>query len=187
MPPHEAAALLQQLQHHCAIPKFVDLQRRPFLNPGERISNIRKCQGRQSLAGCLELSHLRCFPLTPLRIMETGRQFKATTARRPHCRSSMLGKSLEQPGPLQHLRGLFEKIHRCLKGKRLTLGACLTLPSYEAKEGQADARPQATKNRRRIRWNTVRIFRGREQRRCLAIIRRSRTVNVGQAPRITEL
>jgi hypothetical protein len=53
----------------------------------------------------------------------------------------------------------------------------------EAKEGQADARPQAPKNRRRIRWNTVRIFRGREQRRCPDIARRSRTVNVGQAPR----
>jgi hypothetical protein len=53
---------------------------------------------------------------------------------------------------------------------------------HEAKERQADARPQAPKNRRRIRWNPVRIFRGREQRRCLAIVRRSRTVNVGQAP-----
>ena len=54
---------------------------------------------------------------------------------------------------------------------------------HEAKEGKADARPQAPKNRRRIRWNTVRIFRGREQSRCLAIVRRSRTVNVGHALR----
>ena len=54
---------------------------------------------------------------------------------------------------------------------------------HEAKEGQADAQPQAPKNRRRIRWNTVRIFLDREQSRCLAIVRRSRTVNVRQAPR----
>ena len=54
---------------------------------------------------------------------------------------------------------------------------------HEAKEGQADARPQAPKNRRRIRWNTLRIFRGREQSICLDIVRRSRKVNVGQAPR----
>ncbi len=40
--------------------------------------------------------------------------------------------------------------------------------------GQADARPQVTKNRRRIRWNTLRIFRGREQSRCLIIVRHSR-------------
>ena len=46
-----------------------------------------------------------------------------------------------------------------------------------------DARPQALKNRRRIRWNTLRIFSGRERRRWLQIIRRSRTVNVGQAPK----
>ena len=44
----------------------------------------------------------------------------------------------------------------------------------EVKEGQADTRPQGTKNRRRIRWNTLRIFWGREQSRCLFIIRRSR-------------
>ena len=47
---------------------------------------------------------------------------------------------------------------------------------HEAKEGKADARPQAPKNWRRMHWNTVRIFRGREQSRCLAIIRRSRKV-----------
>ena len=52
----------------------------------------------------------------------------------------------------------------------------------EAKEALADARPQATRNRRRIHWNTLRICRGREQSRCLCIVRRSRTVNVGQAP-----
>jgi hypothetical protein len=46
-----------------------------------------------------------------------------------------------------------------------------------------DARPQARKNRKCIRWNTVRIFSGRERRRWLQIICRSRTVNVGQAPR----
>ena len=53
----------------------------------------------------------------------------------------------------------------------------------EMKEGQADARPQATKNRRRIRWNALRIFLGREQSRCLDINRRSRKDSVGQAPR----
>src|SRR4029077_13859207 len=92
-----------------------------------------------SLAGCLELSHLRCFPLTPLRIMETGRQFKATTARRPHCRSSMPGKGIEQSGPLQHLCGLFEEIHRYLVGK------CLTLESTNSNEpGDRDARHRST-------------------------------------------
>jgi len=54
---------------------------------------------------------------------------------------------------------------------------------HEAREGQADARPQASKNRRRICWNTLRLFRGREQRRCLDIVRRSRKVNIGQAPK----
>ncbi len=53
---------------------------------------------------------------------------------------------------------------------------------HEAKEAPADARPQALKNRKRIRWNTLRIVQGREQRRCLGIARRSRRVNVGQAP-----
>jgi hypothetical protein len=48
--------------------------------------------------------------------------------------------------------------------------------------GQEPARPQAPKNRRRIHWNTVRIFRGQEHSRGLAVVRRSRTVNVGQAP-----
>jgi hypothetical protein len=53
MPRHKMPALLQQLQHHRAIPEFEDLQRRPFLRPGERISNIRKCQARQALtASC---------------------------------------------------------------------------------------------------------------------------------------
>ena len=47
-----------------------------------------------------------------------------------------------------------------------------------------DVRPQARKNRRCIRWNTLRIFSGRERRRWLRIVRRSRKVNVGQAPRL---
>jgi hypothetical protein len=55
----------------------------------------------------------------------------------------------------------------------------------EAKEVRPDARPQARKNRRCIRWNTLRIFSGRERRRWLRIVRRSRKVNVGQAPRVT--
>jgi hypothetical protein len=50
------------------------------------------------------------------------------------------------------------------------------------KEVLADARPQATKTRKRIHWNTLRIFRGREQSRCRYIVRRSRKVIVGQAP-----
>ena len=54
---------------------------------------------------------------------------------------------------------------------------------HEAREGQANARSQTPKNRRRIRWNTLRIFLGREHSRCPAIVRRSRTVNVGQASR----
>ena len=36
----------------------------------------------------------------------------------------------------------------------------------EANEVQTDARPQSWKNRRRIRWNTLRIFSGRERRSC---------------------
>ena len=52
----------------------------------------------------------------------------------------------------------------------------------EADEALADARPQATKSRRRIHWNTLRIFRGRERRRWPGIVRRSRRVKVGQAP-----
>jgi hypothetical protein len=48
----------------------------------------------------------------------------------------------------------------------------------EAKEVRPGARPQVRKNRRRIRWNTLRIFSGRERRRWSRIIRRSRTVNV---------
>ena len=53
----------------------------------------------------------------------------------------------------------------------------------EAKEVRPDARPQARKNRRRIRWNTLRIFSGRERRRGSWIVRRSRKVNIGQALR----
>src|SRR5437016_1640139 len=55
----------------------------------------------------------------------------------------------------------------------------------EAKEVRPDARPQVRKNRRCIRWNTLRIFSGRARRRWLRIVRRSRKVNVGQAPRVT--
>jgi hypothetical protein len=55
---------------------------------------------------------------------------------------------------------------------------------HEAKEGQADALPQALNNRSRICWNTntVRIVRGREESRRRGIIRRRRKVTVGQAP-----
>jgi hypothetical protein len=53
----------------------------------------------------------------------------------------------------------------------------------EAKEVRQDARLQARKNRRCTRWNTLMIFSGRERRRWLQIIRRSRTVNIGQTPR----
>jgi hypothetical protein len=59
---------------------------------------------------------------------------------------------------------------------QLLLGACLTCLRDEANEVQLDARPQARKNRSRIRWNTLRIFQGRERRRWLQIIRHSRTV-----------
>ena len=46
-----------------------------------------------------------------------------------------------------------------------------------------DERRKARKKRRRIRWNTLRIFSSRERRRWSRIVRRSRKVNVGQAPR----
>ena len=52
----------------------------------------------------------------------------------------------------------------------------------EAKEVRPDGRPQARKNRRPICRNTLRIFSGRERRRRSRIARRSRTVNVEQAP-----
>jgi hypothetical protein len=39
------------------------------------------------------------------------------------------------------------------------------------------------KNRKRIRWNTLRIFSGRERLRCLQIVCRSRMALLGQAPR----
>src|SRR6195256_2599198 len=55
----------------------------------------------------------------------------------------------------------------------------------EAKEVRPDARPQARENMRCIHWNTLRIFSGRARRRWLRIVRRSRKVNVGQAPRVT--
>src|SRR4029077_4389747 len=54
----------------------------------------------------------------------------------------------------------------------------------DAKEVRPDARPQARENRRCIRWNTLKIFSGRARRRWSWIIRRSRTINVGQAPRV---
>ena len=44
----------------------------------------------------------------------------------------------------------------------------------EAKETLADTRPQAQKNRKRIRWNTLRIFLSRARRRCLRIVCRRR-------------
>jgi hypothetical protein len=43
---------------------------------------------------------------------------------------------------------------------------------------------RARKNRRRIRWNTLRIFLDRERRRCLQIVFRSRMVLLGQAPTV---
>ena len=56
----------------------------------------------------------------------------------------------------------------------------------EAKEVLPDARPQAWKNRRRIRWNTLRIFLSRERRRCLWIVCRSRMALLGQTPRTSQ-
>jgi hypothetical protein len=54
----------------------------------------------------------------------------------------------------------------------------------EAKELLADARPQARKIRRRIRWNTLRNVLSRERRRCLRIVCRSRMALLGQTPNI---
>jgi len=55
---------------------------------------------------------------------------------------------------------------------------------HEAKEGQADALPQALNNRSRICWNTntMRIVQGHEESSRRGIIRRSKKVTVGQAP-----
>ena len=58
-----------------------------------------------------------------------------------------------------------------------------TAPSSLAKEVRPVPRPPARKNRRCIRRNTLRIFSGRERRRWLRIVRRSRKVNGGQAPK----
>src|SRR5687768_15414304 len=52
----------------------------------------------------------------------------------------------------------------------------------EGNEMLADAGPQARKNRKRIRWNTLRIFSGRERPRCLQIVCRSRMALLGQTP-----
>jgi hypothetical protein len=43
-----------------------------------------------------------------------------------------------------------------------------------------DITPQARKNRRCIRWNTLRIFSGRARGSWSRIVRRSRTVTIGQ-------
>src|SRR5437660_11794496 len=56
-------------------------------------------------------------------------------------------------------------------------GACPTLP-FVTHDAQIDARQQALKNRRCIRWTTVRMFRGREQRRGQTIVCRKRAVKV---------
>ena len=50
----------------------------------------------------------------------------------------------------------------------------------EAREVAARCEPQARKNRRCVRRNTLRIFQGRERHRWLRIIRHKRTVSVGQ-------
>ncbi|MBI5315812.1 MAG: response regulator transcription factor [Nitrospirae bacterium] len=78
-----------------------------------------------------------------------------------------------------HIRRLKQKLPS-LNEAIISVRHCLR---DEAKEIQPDARPQARKNRRRIHWNTLRIFQGRERRRWLQLVRRSRTGNVGQAPR----
>jgi len=52
----------------------------------------------------------------------------------------------------------------------------------EANEVRPDVRPQARKNRKCIRWNTLRIFSGRARRRWSRIVHRSRNHNVGQVP-----
>jgi len=57
----------------------------------------------------------------------------------------------------------------------------------EPNEVRPGARPQTRKNRRCIRWNTLRIFSGRERRRWLQIVRRSRKGNVGQAPKASPM
>ncbi len=54
----------------------------------------------------------------------------------------------------------------------------------EAKEVRPDERRKARKNRKHIHCNMLRIFSGRERRRWSWIVRRSRTVNVGQAPNL---
>jgi len=51
----------------------------------------------------------------------------------------MPGKGIQQSGPLQHLCGLFEEIHRYLVAK------CLTLESTNSNEpGDRDARHRST-------------------------------------------
>jgi len=81
----------------------------------------------------------------------------------------------------EHLTHVVKTIARD-KTRRFILEPVRHCLRDEAKEVPTDARPQAWKNRRRIRWNTLRIFSGRERRRWSQIVRRSRKVNVGQAP-----
>ena len=52
---------------------------------------------------------------------------------------------------------------------------------------RADARPQVRKIRRRIHWNTLRIFSDRERCRCRQIVRRSRMALLEQAPKMIQL
>src|SRR6185295_8419641 len=42
---------------------------------------------------------------------------------------------------------------------------------HQEKKARADVQLQVLKNRRRICWNPLRFVRGREQRRCLCIVR----------------
>ncbi len=70
--------------------------------------------------------------------------------------------------PAHRTRMAQEPVRHCLRG--------------EAQEGQSDARPEARNNRRCIRWITLRMVLGRERSRRSSILRRSRTVSVGQSP-----
>src|SRR5262249_26030506 len=54
---------------------------------------------------------------------------------------------------------------------------------HEGKEVQPDARPQDWNNPSNIRSNTLGIFSSRERCRWLRLVRRRRTINVGQVSR----
>ena len=76
--------------------------------------------------------------------------------------------------PCRMMAPAYEQAAKLLEPYLHWLGVCPSNPSWRGK-GDADRYEAAGgKNCRRIRWNTLRIVSGRERRRCLQIVCRSR-------------